>query len=155
MEFLHGDETPCQILHEKGREATTKSYIWLIIIGNDGLEPIIPYHYFPSRGHEVAEGLLGDFKSYFHTDKYDGYNCLEDHVIRCLCWTHGRHKWYDTIPASLKNRDRSRIKDLNDLTMAEIGFTKREQTGKSSQLLCGYPPGIQKLPERWEVFRFK
>lgn len=121
-EILHGDETPCQVLHEKDREATAKSYIWLIVTGDDGLAPVITYHYSPSRGHEVPEGLLGDFKGYFHTDKYDGYNCLEDHVIRCLCWAHGRRKWYDAIPASLKSRDRSKIKDLNDLTVAEIGF---------------------------------
>lgn len=106
----------------KGREATSKSYIWLIVTGDDGLAPIITYHYSPSRGHKVPEGLLGDFKGYFHTDKYDGYNCLEGHVVRCLCWAHGRRKWYDAIPVSLKNRDRSKIKDLNDLTVAEIGF---------------------------------
>ena len=121
-EILHGDETPCQVLHEKDREATAKSYIWLIVTGDDGLAPVITYHYSPSRGHEVPEGLLGDFKGYFHTDKYDGYNCLEDHVIRCLCWAHGRRKWYDAIPASLKPRGRSKVKDLNDLTVAEIGF---------------------------------
>lgn len=121
-EVLHGDETPCQVLHEKDRKATAKSYIWLIVTGEDGLAPVITYHYAPSRGHEVPEGLLGDFNGYFHTDKYDGYNCLEEHVVRCLCWAHGRRKWYDAIPVSLKNRDRSKIKDLNDLTVAEIGF---------------------------------
>ena len=121
-EVLHGDETWCQVLHEKDREATTKSYIWLVVTGNDGLAPIITYHYAPSRGHEIPEELLRDFNGYFHTDKYDGYNCLEGHTTRCLCWAHGRRKWYDAIPASLKKRDRNTVKDLNDLTAAEIGF---------------------------------
>ena len=85
-DFLNGFVIGSQVLHEKGREATAKSYIWLIVTGDDGLAPVITYHYASSRGHEVPEELLGDFNGYFHTDKYDGYNCLEEHVIRCLCW---------------------------------------------------------------------
>ena len=39
-EILHGDETWCQVLKEPGKDAETKSYIWLIVTGNDGLPPI-------------------------------------------------------------------------------------------------------------------
>lgn len=143
-ELLHGDETWCQVLHEKGRKATTKSYLWLIVTGDDGLAPIITYHYAPSRGHEIPEELLGDFNGYFHTDKYDGYNCLEDHVIRCLCWAHGRRKWYEAIPASLKNRDWSRIQDLHDLTAAEIGFLYCDKLFEKERKLKGCTPEEKK-----------
>ena len=87
-DILHGDETWCQVLKEPGKAAETKSFVWLIVTGDDGLPPIVTYHYSPTRAHTTAEELLGDFVGFFHTDKYDGYNCLEDHIIRCLCWAH-------------------------------------------------------------------
>lgn len=27
-EVIHADEVPCQVLHEQGREATSRSYMW-------------------------------------------------------------------------------------------------------------------------------
>ena len=120
-DILHGDETWCQVLHEKGKTPQSKSYIWLIVTGNDGLPPIITYHYSPTRAHTTADELLGDFTGYFHTDKYDGYNCLESHITRCLCWAHGRRKWYEAISSDIRNRDRSGLA-VDELTPAEIGF---------------------------------
>ena len=32
------------------------------------------YHYAPSRGAEVAKGMLGDFKGYLQTDGYEVYD---------------------------------------------------------------------------------
>lgn len=120
-DLLHGDETWCQVLHEPGKTAESKSYIWLIVTGEDGLPGIVTYHYSPTRAHTTAEELLSDFKGFFHTDKYDGYNCLEDHIIRCLCWAHGRRKWFEAISPDIRNRDRSKL-ELKDLTPAEIGL---------------------------------
>ena len=28
-EILHADEVPCQVLHEEGKTATSKSYMWI------------------------------------------------------------------------------------------------------------------------------
>lgn len=120
-DILHGDETWCQVLHEKGKTPQSKSYIWLIVTGDDGLPTIVTYHYSPTRAHTTAEELLGDFTGYFHTDKYDGYNCLESHIIRCLCWAHGRRKWYESISPDIRNRDRSGLR-IDELTPAETGF---------------------------------
>ena len=120
-DILHGDETWCQVLHEKGKTPQSKSYIWLIVTGDDGLPPIVTYHYSPTRAHTTAEELLGDFSGYFHTDKYDGYNCLESHITRCLCWAHGRRKWYEAISSEIRDRDRTGLK-VDELTPAETGF---------------------------------
>ena len=120
-DILHGDETWCQVLREKGKTPQSKSYIWLIVTGDDGLPAIVTYHYSPTRAHTTAEELLGDFSGYFHTDKYDGYNCLESHIIRCLCWAHGRRKWYEAISSDLRTRDRSGL-TVDELTPAEVGF---------------------------------
>lgn len=40
-EFAMADETPLQVLHEPGRRAQTKSYMWLFRSGEDGSPPII------------------------------------------------------------------------------------------------------------------
>ena len=138
-DILHGDETWCQVLHEPGKTAESKSYIWLIVTGDDGLPTIVTYHYSPTRAHETAEELLGDFRGYFHTDKYDGYNCLEDHIIRCLCWAHGRRKWYEAISPEIRNRDRGKL-EIDDLTPAEVGFLYCEKLFFIERQLKGLPP---------------
>ena len=142
-EILHGDETWCQVLKEPGKDAETKSYIWLIVTGNDGLPPITTYHYSPTRAHTTAEELLGDFTGFFHTDKYDGYNCLEDHIIRCLCWAHGRRKWYEAITSDIRNRDRSKLA-ITDLTPAEIGFLYCEKLFELERKLKDLSPEDKK-----------
>ena len=45
--YLMMDETPIQVLHEPGRIPESKSYVWLMRSGNDGLPPIIYYRYAP------------------------------------------------------------------------------------------------------------
>ncbi len=35
--------------------------IWRIAIGNDGLHPVITYHYSPTRAHTTTEELLIEF----------------------------------------------------------------------------------------------
>ena len=140
---LHGDETWAQVLHEKDRPATSKSYIWLIVTGEDGLPPIAVYHYAPTRGHEIPEFLLKDYNGYFHTDKYDSYNCLENHLIRCLCWAHGRRKWLEAMPADIRNRDRTGMK-VEELTPAEVGFLYCEKLLLTDKRLKGLLPEEKK-----------
>ena len=142
-DILHGDETWCQVLHEKGKTPESKSYIWLIVTGDDGLPLIVTYHYSPTRAHTTAEELLGDYNGYFHTDKYDGYNCLESHIIRCLCWAHGRRKWYEAISPAIRNRDRSGLK-VDELTPAEVGFLYCEKLFAIERKLKGLEPEKKK-----------
>ena len=40
-EVLHADETTLQVLHEPGKKAQTKSYMWLYRTGWDGELPIV------------------------------------------------------------------------------------------------------------------
>lgn len=58
--FLMADETPIQVLKEKGRRPQSKSYVWLVRSGEDGNIPIILYNYTPTRaGSNAAEFLSG------------------------------------------------------------------------------------------------
>ena len=91
----------------------------------------------------MAEELLGDFNGYLHTDKYGGYNCLEDHIIRCLCWAHGRRKWFEAISPDIRNRDRSGL-TIEDLTTAEIGFLYCNKLFEMERKFKDLPPEERK-----------
>ena len=55
---LHGDETTLQVLHEKGKSATSKSYMWLYRTSGHAENPIVLYDYQPNRKAEVPGGIL-------------------------------------------------------------------------------------------------
>ena len=94
---LHCDETPIQVLKEKGRKPQSKSYMWLYRSGDDGNDPIILYDYRTSRSGGNASEYLEGFRGFLHCDGYSGYNRLED-VVRCGCWAHLRRKFVEAIP---------------------------------------------------------
>ena len=62
-EVLHADEVPCQVLHEEGKSATSKSYMWIYLSGTDGKPPIILYDYRSGRsGDYPIEFLSGSLE---------------------------------------------------------------------------------------------
>lgn len=105
-DVLHADETELEVLNEPGREATTKSYMWMYRTGN-GHEPIVLYEYQPSRAGDNAKAFLKGFKGYLHTDAYDGYDKLLKEskagpameVTLVSCFAHARRYFTDTLRA--------------------------------------------------------
>ena len=97
--YLMMDETPIQVLHEPGRTPESKSYVWLMRSGNDGLPPIIYYRYAPTRSGDVALELTDGIQpgTYLMCDGFSGYNKLKD-VRRCTCYAHIRRYFYEAIP---------------------------------------------------------
>ena len=93
--FLHADETSLQVLHEPGRAAETKSYIWLYRSGQAG-PPIVLYDYQRTRGSEHPRQFLAGFTGYLHVDGYPGYHDLPG-VTLSGCWSHARRKWTDVL----------------------------------------------------------
>ena len=97
QEFAMADETPLQVLHEPGRRAQTKSYMWLFRSGEDGSPPIILYKYSGTRAGDNAVDFLQGFKGYLMCDGYSGYNKVPD-AKRTSCWAHIRRYLTDAIP---------------------------------------------------------
>ena len=95
--FLMADETPLQVLHEEGRRAQTKSYMWLFRSGEDGGIPIILYKYSPTRAGDNAVEFLQEFNGYLMRDGYSGYNKVSN-AKRTACWAHIRRYLTDAIP---------------------------------------------------------
>jgi transposase len=103
--YINMDETSLQVLHEPGRKATTKSYMWIFRRG-DPDRPVLIYQYHPTRSGDVVKAFLRGFKGYVQTDGYVAYNFLDDEKDVCHigCWAHCRRGFNDVIKAQGKNR---------------------------------------------------
>jgi transposase len=91
---LHGDETTLQVLHEPGKTAQQKSYMWLYRTSGESKTPVVYYEYQPSREGEHPEAFLKGWRGYLHTDGYSAYHDL-DGVTVIGCWAHVRRKFND------------------------------------------------------------
>ncbi len=103
---LHADESELEVLNEPGREAATKSYMWMYRTGLGHL-PIILYDYQPSRSGDNAKKFLKGFKGYLHTDAFSGYEKLLKEskagpameVTLVPCFAHARRYFTETLKA--------------------------------------------------------
>jgi transposase len=95
LDIAHADETTLQVLHETGRKAESKSYMWLYRSGREG-PPIVLFEYKPTRSGNNPKQFLDGFAGYLHADGYAGYNDLKS-VTVVGCWTHARRKFIDAI----------------------------------------------------------
>ena len=98
-EVLHADETTSQVLHEPGKTAQSKSYMWLYRTSGDAEHPIVLYEYQPSRKHSHPKEFLKDFSGFLHADGYDGYHKLPENITVVGCWAHMRRKFTDVLKA--------------------------------------------------------
>ena len=93
-DLLHADETVCQVLHEEGKAASSNSYLWIYLTGNDGQPPIILYDYQPGRAGEYAKNFLEGFSGLLECDGYTGYNSVENVTLVC-CLAHCRRYFFE------------------------------------------------------------
>jgi len=93
---IQADETRTQVLKEKGRKATQKSYMWVFCSGEFSEKPAVLYMYSPSRAGENAKTFLGEYSKYLIVDGYGGYNGLN--AERCGCVAHLRRRFKDAMP---------------------------------------------------------
>lgn len=77
-DLIHADEVPCQVLHEDGRKATQKSYMWIYQSGSDGKHPVALYEYQPGRASVYPIEFLKGFHGMIQCDGYAAYGCIED-----------------------------------------------------------------------------
>lgn len=77
--FLMMDETPVQVLKEPDKRPQSKSYVWLMRSGEDGLPPLLIYRYSPTRnGNNAVEMLESPTPGlYLMVDGFQGYDKLK------------------------------------------------------------------------------
>lgn len=99
--IVHADETELQVLHEPGKPAASKSYMWLYRTGKYTEHPVALYEYRPDRKKDNPENFLRGFHGYLQTDGYAGYNAVEG-VTHIACLAHIRRKFTDAEKAAPK-----------------------------------------------------
>ena len=109
-DVIHVDEVPCQVLHEEGKTATSKSYFWIYLSGTDGKAPIVLYHYCPGRSGDYPIGFLSGFSGMIHCDGYCAYGRIEDVILVC-CLAHCRRKFFEALPK--ERQKKIKLLDIN------------------------------------------
>ncbi len=71
-DIAYADETSLQVLKEKDRLPTQKSFMWLFIGGPPDKRAFV-YQYHPTRTHKIPFDFFTDFKGYLHADCYKAY----------------------------------------------------------------------------------
>ena len=117
------DETPVQVLSEKDRKNTTKSYMW-VTRGGCIDKPILLYKYYPGRSADFLMEYLKDYKGYLQCDGYPAYDeqgkCSDREIRLAGCWAHVRRKYFDVIKAAGNSRiARKALKRINLLYRIE------------------------------------
>ena len=100
------DETPVQVLHEKNRSATAKSYMWVACGFREG-KKLLFFHYHPTRSGTVATEFLKGYTGYLQTDGYAGYSQVgqAQGIIHVGCMAHIRRKFFDAEKVSGGSQD--------------------------------------------------
>ncbi len=100
------DETTVQVLKEKNRPASTKSYMWVTAGTTQTYKKIILFNYFPSRSGKIPPLLLEDYVGYLQTDGYEGYNGVgsKPGTIHIGCWAHVRRDFIKAEKVSKKGK---------------------------------------------------
>jgi transposase len=91
------DETPVQVMGERDRKDTDKSYMWLARGGPPG-KKVILYKYHPTHAAFNAKAFLEGYRGYLQTDGYEAYDCaVRDmpEIIQVGCFAHARRKFFE------------------------------------------------------------
>ena len=101
--MIEMDETTVQVLGERERANTSKSYMW-VMLGGDVQHPVLLYRYHPTRSKEVPKRYLGGYRGYLKSDGYSGYDEIggADGIIHVGCWAHARRKFDEASAATKK-----------------------------------------------------
>jgi transposase len=102
--IIMSDETTWQVNHEKGKKASSKSFIWIHRSGNCEGPPIILYKYTSTRSGNHAKKFLEGFQGYHVSDAYAGYEKVEG-ITRCLCFSHLRRYYLEAIPLDSRKKE--------------------------------------------------
>lgn len=100
---IHMDETPVQVLKEPDRKPSAQSYMW-VRRGGPPEQPVVLFHYDPSRAGKVPKRLLEGWRGYLMTDDYGGYNeaARIDGIEHLSCAAHARRKFVEAQRAQGK-----------------------------------------------------
>jgi len=128
-QVLHADETTLQVLHEDGKTATQKSYMWVYRTGCDAKRHIVIFEYQPDRKAVHPVEFLDKFEGYLHADGYAGYHNLKKEITVVGCWSHTRRKFFDIIKTMSKEK-RAGTQAMRGVQFCDLLFKLEEEYAK-------------------------
>ena len=101
--LLHADETVLEVLHEPGKEAGSKSYVWVYRTSHYNTHPAVVYEYTLGRSGDYAKEFLADWNgTYLHCDGYVGYKKLVGKML-CGYLVHAKRKFHEAYEINKSN----------------------------------------------------
>ena len=97
------DESTLQVLHEEGRDAHTKSYVWVHTTGelDENGHPIVIFVYEPTRGTDHLRNYYAGFTGTLSCDAYGAYVLLgkesAGRIIISGCLMHARRRFAEAF----------------------------------------------------------
>ena len=128
-QVLHGDETVLQVLHEEGKTAVQKSYMWVYRTGCEAKRHIVIFEYQPDRKAIHPVEFLEKFEGYLHADGYSGYHNLKKEITVVGCWAHARRKFFDIIKTMSKEK-RAGTQAMRGVQYCDLLFKLEEEYAK-------------------------
>ena len=109
---LQADETPVLVTKD-GRDAGSKSYMWVYRTGASYLEkPIVLYEYQKTRNASHPREFLKGFHGICITDGYQVYHTLEaerEDLRIAGCWAHARRRFDEAVKAMPKDQQKDSV----------------------------------------------
>lgn len=94
------DETPLQVLREKNRRDTQKSYMFAF-----ASKKIRLFQYRETRSATFLADRLRNYAGVLATDGYKSYDalCRDGNIVHSACWAHVRRKFVDILKISKRD----------------------------------------------------
>ena len=101
-QYIHCDETRCQVLDEPDQKASTKNWMWVYMTDTlSGGPQMVIFQYERTRGGYHPKTFLDGYYGYLTTDGYSAYHGLPESIIVTGCMAHARRR-YDECLTILK-----------------------------------------------------
>jgi transposase len=97
--YVRIDETRVQVLNSD-KAPSALHWMWVRVAGPKH-QRIILFDYDPSRGGEVADGLIEGCSGYLQSDGYQAYEGVSERagLIHAGCFAHARRRFFEALKA--------------------------------------------------------
>ena len=97
--YVRIDETRIQVLNSE-KAPSALHWMWVRVAGPKH-QRIILFDYDPSRGGEVADGLIEGCSGYLQSDGYQAYEGVSTRagLVHVGCFAHARRRFFDALKA--------------------------------------------------------
>ena len=134
--LIQMDETTVQVLKERNRPASTKSYMWVTVGTTRTYKKIILFNYFQNRSEEIPSLLLENYVGYLQTDGYQAYNEVDSNpgIKHIGCWAHVRRYFIKAEKVSKKAKsEKVALSFIRQIYFAEDKYRSLLKAGQLTE----------------------